>query len=177
MRLTVFRASSSQTRGAAHHPVSRQVGTATLGLLESSRLTGFNLLPTMTGRCRFVLPAHEATLSSCSGSPAFIKECESTAGNDIGARFDPQPELLFTLRGVDSADLINSIGANLSGPGAARRPARCSATGSWATFSVSISTRNSLSMCTWFGANARARNPRRRKPLRPRQLHRSRPRT
>ena len=35
-----------------------------------------------------------------------------------GARLDQQPELLFTLRGVDPADLINSTGANLSGSGA-----------------------------------------------------------
>ncbi|WP_395064447.1 hypothetical protein [Paraburkholderia silvatlantica] len=37
----------------------------------------------------------------------------------IGARLDQQPELLFTLRGVDPADLVNSTGANLSGTGAA----------------------------------------------------------
>lgn len=36
----------------------------------------------------------------------------------IGARLDLQPELLFTLRGVDPADLVNSSGANLSGAGA-----------------------------------------------------------
>lgn len=36
----------------------------------------------------------------------------------IGARLDQQPELLFTLRGVDPADLVNSTGANLSGAGA-----------------------------------------------------------
>jgi uncharacterized Zn finger protein len=33
----------------------------------------------------------------------------------IGARLDQQPELLFKLRGVDPADLINSTGAGLSG--------------------------------------------------------------
>ncbi|HTR05602.1 MAG TPA: hypothetical protein VMJ11_02855 [Paraburkholderia sp.] len=37
----------------------------------------------------------------------------------IGARLDQQPELLFTLRGVDPVDLVNSAGANLSGAGAA----------------------------------------------------------
>ncbi|WP_343676633.1 hypothetical protein [Paraburkholderia heleia] len=36
----------------------------------------------------------------------------------IGARLEQQPELLFTLRGVDPADLVNSAGANLSGTGA-----------------------------------------------------------
>lgn len=36
----------------------------------------------------------------------------------IGARLDQQPELLFTLRAVDPADLVNSTGANLSGTGA-----------------------------------------------------------
>lgn len=36
----------------------------------------------------------------------------------IGARLDQQPELLFTLRGVDPADLVNSTGANLPGTGA-----------------------------------------------------------
>ncbi|WP_213309115.1 SWIM zinc finger family protein [Paraburkholderia sacchari] len=35
----------------------------------------------------------------------------------IGARLDQQPELLFTLRGVDPADLVRSTGANLSGAG------------------------------------------------------------
>ncbi|OXJ25148.1 hypothetical protein CFB82_38820 [Burkholderia sp. HI2714] len=33
----------------------------------------------------------------------------------IGARLDQQPELLFTLRGVDPAELVNSTGAGLSG--------------------------------------------------------------
>lgn len=37
----------------------------------------------------------------------------------IGARLDQQPELLFTLRGVDPADLVDSTGANLSGMEAA----------------------------------------------------------
>ncbi|CAG9252180.1 Zinc finger, SWIM-type [Paraburkholderia unamae] len=36
----------------------------------------------------------------------------------IGARLDLQPELLFTLRGVDPTDLVSSTGANLSGAGA-----------------------------------------------------------
>jgi uncharacterized Zn finger protein len=42
----------------------------------------------------------------------------------IGARLDQQPELLFTLRGVDAADLVNSTGANLSGTGAVPASAR-----------------------------------------------------
>lgn len=37
----------------------------------------------------------------------------------IGARLDQQPELLFTLRGVDPADLVSSSDANLSGAGVA----------------------------------------------------------
>ncbi|MEX3936884.1 hypothetical protein AB4Y32_34865 [Paraburkholderia phymatum] len=37
----------------------------------------------------------------------------------IGARLDQQPELLFTLRGVDPTDLVNHTGANLSGAGKA----------------------------------------------------------
>ncbi|MGF6788210.1 hypothetical protein [Paraburkholderia sp. 35.1] len=37
----------------------------------------------------------------------------------IGARFDQQPELLFTLRGVDAADLVSSTGAGLSAAGPA----------------------------------------------------------
>ncbi|CAN7781152.1 hypothetical protein LJR267_010115 [Paraburkholderia hospita] len=35
----------------------------------------------------------------------------------IGARFDQQPELLFTLRGVDPSDLVNHTNENLSGAG------------------------------------------------------------
>ncbi|MGF6547098.1 hypothetical protein [Paraburkholderia youngii] len=37
----------------------------------------------------------------------------------VGVRLDQQPELLFTLRGVDPADLVGSTGGNLSGAGAA----------------------------------------------------------
>ncbi|BFG80456.1 hypothetical protein PTKU46_84900 [Paraburkholderia terrae] len=37
----------------------------------------------------------------------------------IGARLDQQPELLFTLRGVDPSDLVNNTSANLSGAGKA----------------------------------------------------------
>ncbi|WGS47240.1 hypothetical protein LFL97_34370 [Burkholderia sp. JSH-S8] len=37
----------------------------------------------------------------------------------IGARLDQQPELLFTLRGVDPADLVNSTSTGLSGAGTA----------------------------------------------------------
>jgi uncharacterized Zn finger protein len=37
----------------------------------------------------------------------------------IGARLDQQPELLFTLRGVDPSDLVNHTGANLSSAGKA----------------------------------------------------------
>ncbi|WP_198293155.1 hypothetical protein, partial [Cupriavidus sp. UYPR2.512] len=37
----------------------------------------------------------------------------------VGARLDQQPELLFTLRGVDPADLINNTGAKLSGAASA----------------------------------------------------------
>jgi uncharacterized Zn finger protein len=37
----------------------------------------------------------------------------------IGARLDQQPELLFTLRGVDPSDLVNNTSANLSGEGKA----------------------------------------------------------
>jgi len=37
----------------------------------------------------------------------------------VGARLDQQPELLFTLRGVDPADLVNSTGVSLSGSGGA----------------------------------------------------------
>ncbi|WP_459213534.1 SWIM zinc finger family protein, partial [Paraburkholderia aspalathi] len=33
----------------------------------------------------------------------------------VGARLDQQPELLFKLRGVDPADLVNSTGTGLSG--------------------------------------------------------------
>lgn len=33
----------------------------------------------------------------------------------VGTRLDQQPELLFTLRGVDPADLVNNTGAGLSG--------------------------------------------------------------
>ncbi|MEX3844890.1 MULTISPECIES: hypothetical protein [unclassified Paraburkholderia] len=36
----------------------------------------------------------------------------------VGARLDQQPELLFTLRGVDPGDLVSSTGANPSGAGA-----------------------------------------------------------
>jgi uncharacterized Zn finger protein len=36
----------------------------------------------------------------------------------IGARLDQQPELLFTLRGVDPTELVNSTDANLPGAGA-----------------------------------------------------------
>src|SRR5215469_2128011 len=35
----------------------------------------------------------------------------------IGARLDQQPELLFTLRGVDPSDLVNNTSANFSGVG------------------------------------------------------------
>ncbi|CAB3774386.1 hypothetical protein [Paraburkholderia humisilvae] len=37
----------------------------------------------------------------------------------VGARLDRQPELLFKLRGVDPADLVNSTGTGLSGTGTA----------------------------------------------------------
>ncbi|RQR48107.1 hypothetical protein DIE19_33635 [Burkholderia sp. Bp9126] len=37
----------------------------------------------------------------------------------VGARLDQQPELLFTLRGVDPVELVNSTGAGLSGTGSA----------------------------------------------------------
>jgi uncharacterized Zn finger protein len=37
----------------------------------------------------------------------------------IGARLDQQPELLFTLRGVDPSDLVNHTNENLSGAGKA----------------------------------------------------------
>jgi uncharacterized Zn finger protein len=37
----------------------------------------------------------------------------------VGARLDQQPELLFKLRGVDPADLVNSTGTGLSGAGIA----------------------------------------------------------
>ena len=37
----------------------------------------------------------------------------------VGARLDQQPELLFTLRGVDPADLVSSTGVSLSGSGSA----------------------------------------------------------
>lgn len=36
----------------------------------------------------------------------------------VGTRLDQQPELLFALRGVDPAELVNSTGATLSGAGA-----------------------------------------------------------
>ncbi|MGF6652763.1 hypothetical protein OKW34_003352 [Paraburkholderia youngii] len=42
----------------------------------------------------------------------------------VGARLDQQPELLFTLRGVDPADLVGSTGGNLSGAGAAPASAK-----------------------------------------------------
>ncbi|QRR11771.1 hypothetical protein FPJ27_36805 (plasmid) [Burkholderia sp. MS455] len=37
----------------------------------------------------------------------------------VGARLDQQPELLFTLRGVDPVELVNSKGTELSGTGSA----------------------------------------------------------
>jgi uncharacterized Zn finger protein len=42
----------------------------------------------------------------------------------VGARLDQQPELLFTLRGVDATELVNSTDANLSGAAAAPASSR-----------------------------------------------------
>ncbi|WP_455285798.1 hypothetical protein [Cupriavidus necator] len=53
--------------------------------------------------------------------PDWASMCKHVAAvlYGIGARLDQQPELLFTLRGVDPVDLINRADAKLSGTGIA----------------------------------------------------------
>ncbi|WP_320533906.1 hypothetical protein [Robbsia andropogonis] len=55
------------------------------------------------------------------GCPDWASMCKHVAAvlYGVGARLDQQPELLFTLRGVDATDLISSTGAGLSAAGTA----------------------------------------------------------
>jgi uncharacterized Zn finger protein len=70
-----------------------------------------------------LFPSPKDMLFTCS-CPDWASMCKHVAAvlYGIGARLDQQPELLFTLRKVDSQDLIARAGSDLSKTG--RRPAR-----------------------------------------------------
>ena len=62
-----------------------------------------------------LFPSPKDIRFSCS-CPDWASMCKHVAAvlYGVGARFDQQPELLFTLRGVDASDLVGSTGAGLS---------------------------------------------------------------
>ncbi|MDB0543491.1 hypothetical protein LBW62_19870 [Ralstonia solanacearum] len=63
-----------------------------------------------------LFPSPKEIQFGCS-CPDWASMCKHVAAvlYGVGARLDQQPELLFTLRGVDPADLINNTSAKLSG--------------------------------------------------------------
>jgi uncharacterized Zn finger protein len=67
-----------------------------------------------------LFPAPKEITMSCS-CPDWADMCKHVAAvlYGIGARLDAAPELLFTLRGVDHADLVANAGADLPQSGAA----------------------------------------------------------
>lgn len=62
-----------------------------------------------------LFPSPKDIRFGCS-CPDWASMCKHVAAvlYGVGARFDQQPELLFTLRGVDATDLVSSTGAGLS---------------------------------------------------------------
>ncbi|SIT48720.1 Zinc finger, SWIM-type (modular protein) [Paraburkholderia ribeironis] len=62
-----------------------------------------------------LFPSPKDIRFSCS-CPDWASMCKHVVAvlYGVGARFDQQPELLFTLRGVDASDLVGSTGAGLS---------------------------------------------------------------
>lgn len=72
-----------------------------------------------------LFPSPKDIRFGCS-CPDWASMCKHVAAvlYGVGARFDQQPELLFTLRGVDAADLVDSTGAGLSAAGAAPAPGK-----------------------------------------------------
>lgn len=62
-----------------------------------------------------LFPSPKDIQFSCS-CPDWASMCKHVAAvlYGVGARLDQQPELIFTLRGVDPSDLVNSTGAGLS---------------------------------------------------------------
>jgi len=61
-----------------------------------------------------LFPAPQEIAMSCS-CPDWADMCKhvSAALYGVGARLDADPDLLFTLRGVDRAELVSSVGADL----------------------------------------------------------------
>ncbi|TDR04915.1 hypothetical protein [Paraburkholderia silvatlantica] len=72
-----------------------------------------------------LFPSPKDIRFGCS-CPDWASMCKHVAAvlYGAGARLDQQPGLLFTLRGVDAADLVDSTGAGLSAAGAAPAPGK-----------------------------------------------------
>ena len=76
-----------------------------------------------------LFPAPREIKMSCS-CPDWADMCKHVAATlyGVGARLDSDPDLLFTLRGVDRAELVSTVGADLPLTASPRRANACSPT-------------------------------------------------